>query len=106
MPTVTFRPITAKDESEDVVIQSEKGASILEAALAQGYDIEHACGGFCACTTCHVIMKTGADSISELDFDEEDKLDEVEGVTLESRLACQARLGDEDVIVIVPQRPY
>ena len=106
MPTVTFRPITAKDESEDVVINTEKGASILETALSQGYDLEHACGGFCACTTCHVIVKAGGDSLSEMDFDEEDKLDEVEGVTLESRLGCQARVGAADVVVLVPQRPY
>ncbi len=106
MPTVTFRPITAKDASEDVTLEAEEGASILETALDKDYDLEHACGGFCACTTCHVIVKAGGDSLSEMDFDEEDKLDEVEGVTLESRLGCQARLGTTDVVVVVPQRPY
>ncbi len=106
MPTVTFRPITAKDESEDVTFTTEEGASILETALNNDYDLEHACGGFCACTTCHVIVKVGEKSLSEMDFDEEDKLDEVEGVSLESRLGCQARVSGENVVVLVPQRPY
>jgi 2Fe-2S ferredoxin len=106
MPSITFRPITAKDESEDVTFQTEEGASILETALSNDFDLEHACGGFCACTTCHIVVKTGGDSLSEMDFDEEDKLDEVEGVTLESRLGCQARVAKTDLIVLVPQRPY
>ena len=106
MPTVTFRPITAKDGSEDVTFETEAGASILETALANDYDLEHACGGFCACTTCHVVVKKGEKLLSEMDFDEEDKLDEVEGVTLESRLGCQARVESGDIVVLVPQRPY
>ena len=106
MPTVTFRPITAKDESEDVTCQTEAGASILETALAHDFDLEHACGGFCACTTCHVVVIRGEAHLSEMDFDEEDKLDEVEGVTLQSRLGCQARVETEDILVLVPQRPY
>ncbi len=106
MPKLTFRPITAKDTSEDVTFEAESGASILETALANDFDLEHACGGFCACTTCHVVVKEGETSLSEMDFDEEDKLDEVEGVTLQSRLGCQARLESADVVVLVPQRPY
>jgi 2Fe-2S ferredoxin len=106
MPTVTFRPITAKDGSEDVTFETEAGASILETALTNDFDLEHACGGFCACTTCHVIVIQGEAKLGEMDFDEEDKLDEVEGVTLQSRLGCQARIEGGDIIVLVPQRPY
>lgn len=81
------------------------GLSLLEAALAHDVELEHACGGFCACTTCHVLVESGADSLSPMSFDEEDRLDTAEGVTLRSRLACQSRvLGD--VTVRVPKKPY
>ena len=99
MPKIRFMPM-------DIVVESEEGASVLQTALANDIDLEHACGGFCACTTCHVIVDKGVDSMSEMDFDEEDKLDEVEGVTLRSRLGCQARMGSSDIVVIVPPKPY
>ena len=99
MPSIRFMPM-------DIVVPSEKGASILQTALANDIDLEHACGGFAACTTCHVVVNEGVETLSEMDFDEEDKLDEVEGVTLRSRLGCQARLGGADIIVHVPPKPY
>ncbi len=87
-------------------VQTPAGLSVLETALNNDVELEHACGGFCACTTCHVIVKEGTDdNLSEMGFDEEDKLDGCEGVTLHSRLACQARV-DGDVIVHVPPKPY
>jgi ferredoxin, 2Fe-2S len=99
MPSIRFMPM-------DITVKSETGASILETALANDIDLEHACGGFCACTTCHVVVQEGVESLGEMDFDEEDKLDEVEGVTLRSRLGCQARLGSADIVVTVPPKPY
>jgi 2Fe-2S ferredoxin len=99
MPTIRFMPM-------DIVVPTEQGASILQTALANDIDLEHACGGFCACTTCHVLVEGGLDSLSEMDFDEEDKLDEVELVTLRSRLGCQARVGTADLVVTIPPKPY
>jgi 2Fe-2S ferredoxin len=68
------------------------GQTILEAALAQGLSLDHACGGVCACSTCHVKVHEGADCLSAASEDELDQLDEARDVGLESRLGCQARL--------------
>ncbi len=68
------------------------GQTILEAALAQGLALDHACGGVCACSTCHVKVTDGFDCFSEASEDELDQLDEARDVGLESRLGCQARL--------------
>lgn len=68
------------------------GQSILDAALKQGVDIDHACGGVCACSTCHVKIKQGFDCFPEATDDELDQLDEARDVALDSRLACQAKL--------------
>lgn len=68
------------------------GQSILEAAMAQGLELDHACGGVCACSTCHVKITAGAECLSEASDDELDQLDEARDVGLDSRLGCQARL--------------
>ncbi len=68
------------------------GQTILEAALAQGVDLDHACGGVCACSTCHVKITSGTECFSAATEDEEDQLDEARDVDLTSRLGCQARL--------------
>ena len=68
------------------------GQSILEAAMEQDVDLDHACGGVCACSTCHVRVQAGLDCLSEASEDELDQLDEAPGVGLDSRLGCQARL--------------
>ncbi len=70
----------------------EVGQSILEAAMEQGIPLDHACGGVCACSTCHVKVRVGLDCLSEASEDELDQLDEARDVGLESRLGCQARL--------------
>ncbi|HKY04065.1 MAG TPA: 2Fe-2S iron-sulfur cluster-binding protein [Blastocatellia bacterium] len=64
--------------------------SLLDIALNYGIELEHACGGNCACTTCHVIVKQGEENLSEMDDDEEDRVYMADGVTLRSRLGCQA----------------
>lgn len=68
------------------------GESILQAALRQGIGIDHACGGVCACSTCHVRIKRNAAALSPPSEDELDQLDEARAVALDSRLACQAVL--------------
>lgn len=68
------------------------GQTILEAAMAQGLALDHACGGVCACSTCHVRITRGFAAFSEPSEDELDQLDEARGTGLDSRLGCQARL--------------
>ena len=84
---------------------SETGlpGSLLSTALGLGMDLEHACGGVCACSTCHVIVKQGLESCNESTDDEGDQLDEAPGVTIQSRLACQCvPNGTMDMVVEIP----
>ena len=95
MPRVTFLPAGRSAEVH-------QGASILEAAAAAGVDLPHNCGGVCACTTCHVWIESGLESLSEIEDAEDDRLNEAAGLAPSSRLGCQARVGDADVVVRVP----
>jgi 2Fe-2S ferredoxin len=77
--------------------------SILEIALAHGIDIDHACGGVCACSTCHVIVKQGLGSCNEAIDEELDQLDNAPKTTFQSRLACQTvPNGQMDILVEIP----
>ena len=77
--------------------------SILDWADRNDIGIDHACGGFAACSTCHVIVRKGLDSCPEMEEDEEDMLDEAPGLTLQSRLSCQCVPdGSEDLVVEIP----
>ena len=64
--------------------------SLLDIALHHGVRLEHKCGGKCACTTCHVVVKGREESLSPMELDEEDRLDTAQGLTVRSRLGCQA----------------
>src|SRR6476661_3560533 len=77
--------------------------SVLDVALGAGIDLEHACGGVCACSTCHVIVKQGLDSCNEGTDDEFDQLEEAPVLTLQSRLGCQCVAnGTQDLVVEIP----
>lgn len=77
--------------------------SLLDIALGAGVDLEHACGGVCACSTCHVIVKEGLQTCNEGTDDEFDQLEEAPEITLNSRLACQCvPNGTADVVVQIP----
>jgi 2Fe-2S ferredoxin len=77
--------------------------SLLDIALAHGVSIEHACGGVCACSTCHVVVREGIESLGPSTEAEEDMLDQAPGVSPDSRLACQAVPdGSSDVVAFVP----
>jgi 2Fe-2S ferredoxin len=78
-----------------------KPESLLDIALNFGIQLEHACGGSCACTTCHVHIKEGMENLSEAEEDELDRLDFAADLTLESRLGCQAVVKG-DVVVDMP----
>ena len=88
---------------EGAVIEVEPGVTICDAALEHGIEIEHACEKSCACTTCHVIVREGFDSLGEPDELEEDMFDKAWGLEPESRLSCQAVVGDEELVVEIPR---
>jgi 2Fe-2S ferredoxin len=102
---VTFLPLNRTVEVDDEkypLADHGKPGSLLDIALAHDIELEHNCGGSCACTTCHVIVKEGAENLSEMQADEEDRLDMAEGLTIRSRLGCQAVVRG-DVVVEVPK---
>ena len=88
---------------EGALIEADPGISICDAALAHGIEIEHACEKSCACTTCHVIIREGYDSLPAADEMEEDLLDKAWGLEPESRLSCQARVGSQDLVIEIPK---
>lgn len=99
MPKITFK---LGNLGQDVTFEAKEGETILDVALDNHIDLEHNCGGNCACTTCHVIIREGTNHLSEMEEDEEDRLDTAEGLTLTSRLGCQARIKG-DVVVEIPK---
>jgi 2Fe-2S ferredoxin len=102
MPIITILP-HAEYAPEGKTVQAPPGTSICEALLDHGVEIEHACDQVCACTTCHVIVRKGFASLSEMEENEEDMLDRAWGLEADSRLACQAILGRDDVTVEIPK---
>jgi len=84
-------------------IEAPPGTSICEALLENGIAIEHACEMSCACTTCHVIVREGLESLGEMDESEEDLLDRAWGLEPTSRLSCQAIVSNRDVTIEIPK---
>lgn len=102
MPTITFLP-NEEHCPEGAVVEAETGETIIEAALRNGIEIEHACEMSCACTTCHVVVRDGFNSLEPSDELEDDMLDKAWGLEPDSRLSCQAVVGEEDLIVEIPR---
>jgi ferredoxin, 2Fe-2S len=95
MCKVTFLP-------ENITIEAKKNETILDLALDNNIDLQHNCGGVCACSTCHVIIKSGGENLSKMQDNEADQLDKAEALTLNSRLGCQAKiLGD--IVLEIPR---
>lgn len=94
------RSVTFEDLG--VTVYGVEGETVLDVANENGIDIEHACGGVCACSTCHVYVTAGGDSLPEPSEDEDDMLDNAPALALTSRLACQCVLGSSDVSVRIP----
>jgi 2Fe-2S ferredoxin len=88
---------------EGAVIEAEPGTTVCDAALKHGIEIEHACEKSCACTTCHVYIREGAESLTESDEEEDDLLDKAWGLDPDSRLSCQAMVADTDLVVEIPK---
>ena len=84
-------------------IEAPSGVSICDALLSNDIDIEHACEKSCACTTCHVIVRAGYGALNEASEEEEDLLDRAWGLEPQSRLSCQALVGEEDLTIEIPR---
>lgn len=88
---------------DNVTVHANQGDTILDAALENGLELPHECGGNCACTTCHVLALSGSENLSPMEEAEADRLSTAEGRTPQSRLGCQALLLGGDVTVFVPE---
>jgi 2Fe-2S ferredoxin len=88
---------------EGDVIEAKQGESICNTLLKNHIDIEHACDQVCACTTCHVIVKEGFNSLNPSEENEDDMLDKAWGLTPKSRLSCQAVVQDQDLTIELPK---
>jgi ferredoxin, 2Fe-2S len=94
MPKVTFLPFNK-------VCEAQVGESLLDIALNNDIPMQHACGGYCACTTCQVIIKAGAENLSEMEEDEEDRMDDKGVIQLHSRLGCQSKVKGDIIVEVV-----
>jgi 2Fe-2S ferredoxin len=88
---------------EGANFEVEPGISLCDAMLKNHIEIEHACEKSCACTTCHVYVREGFDSLEESSEDEDDYLDKAWGLDMDSRLSCQAIVGEEDLTIEIPK---
>ncbi len=104
---ITFLPMDLTVEVDpDKLPYDHNGlpGSILDIALGHGIQLDHACGGVCACSTCHVVVKEGLDTLNEALEEEEDQLENAPGLKSTSRLACQAVPdGTADMVVEIPE---
>jgi 2Fe-2S ferredoxin len=102
MPQIVVLP-HAKLCPEGAVIEAPTGKSICDALLEHDIEIEHACEKSCACTTCHVVVREGFDSLVDAEEREEDLLDKAWGLEATSRLSCQALVAEEDLVIEIPK---
>jgi ferredoxin, 2Fe-2S len=96
MPKVTFIP-------DNLTVEVPDGTSLLEAAQKAGAKMGSACGGVCACSTCHVWVRQGLTSLTEQSEKELDILDKAFDVKPQSRLGCQSELDGQDVVVEITE---
>ena len=88
---------------EGTVIEAKTGVSICDNLLQHGIEVEHACEKACACTTCHVIVREGYQSLNPAEEKEDDLLDKAWGLEPLSRLSCQAIVADADLVIEIPK---
>ncbi|HEX4451529.1 MAG TPA: 2Fe-2S iron-sulfur cluster-binding protein [Kofleriaceae bacterium] len=103
MPKLTFLNPHGLKSAGALTVECKRGESILDAAEECGARVGHACGGNLACSTCHVWVQRGIDSLPEVAEKENDIMDKAFDVRPESRLGCQATLGDEDLVVEITE---
>ncbi len=102
MPKIIFLP-HQEICPDGAVIEATSGVSICDAALKHGIEIEHACEKSCACTTCHVYVREGGESLNDATETEDDLLDKAWGLEPDSRLSCQTIVADKDLVVELPK---
>ncbi|MCZ8437008.1 ISC system 2Fe-2S type ferredoxin [Achromobacter xylosoxidans] len=102
MPKITVLPHPDL-APEGAVVDARQGASICDTLLDHGIHIEHACEQSRACTTCHCIVRKGFHALNEMDETEEDLLDRAWGLEAQSRLSCQAIVGEQDLTIDIPR---
>ena len=88
---------------DGAVIEADAGQSICEALLANDIELDHACEMSCACTTCHVIVREGFNTLTAAEDEEEDLLDKAWGLEPQSRLSCQVHIGQTPLVVEIPR---
>ena len=98
MPKVHF-----KSPLQDMMVEVPPGTTLLDAAEKCGAQVGHSCGGVCACSTCHIWVRKGLDTLSEQTDQEMDRLDMGFDVRPYSRLSCQTELGNEDILVEITE---
>lgn len=101
MPKVTFKKNRVL--KEDVVVNADDGDTILETANSHGVPVGSNCGGVCGCSTCHVYVQEGLDSLEEMSDKESDRLDRAFDVKLNSRLGCQAEVNKKDLVIQITE---
>lgn len=103
MPTITVLPHATLCPEGLTINDAPQGETICDVLLENGIEIDHACEKSCACTTCHVVVRQGFDSLIEPSEIEEDLLDQAWGLEAESRLSCQAVVSDANLVVEIPK---
>jgi 2Fe-2S ferredoxin len=88
---------------EDVVMQAKSGETILDIAQSKGVPVGSNCGGVCGCSTCHVYVSEGFDSLEEMSDKEADRLDRAFDVKLNSRLGCQTEVNGRDLVIQISE---
>jgi len=102
MPTIKILP-HAEYCPQGAEVSAPAGTSICEALLENHINIEHACEMSCACTTCHVVVREGFESLAPSEEAEDDLLDRAWGLQPQSRLSCQAILAQKDLVIEIPK---
>lgn len=102
MPQIVVLP-HAERCPEGAVLEAAPGDNLIEVVMAAGINIEHACEMACACTTCHIVVREGIDSLEGSEELEDDLLDKAWGLEPDSRLSCQVEIGDQDLVIEIPK---
>ena len=102
MPQIIFLP-HPEVCPDGAVIEAKTGDNLIDLALDHDIEIEHACEMSCACTTGHVLVREGFDSLEESDELEDDLLDKAWGLEPDSRLSCQVEVGEENLVIEIPK---
>jgi 2Fe-2S ferredoxin len=103
MPKITFKNPIGPQSKGPLTVEVKKGLTVLEAAEEHGARVGHACGGNLACSTCHVYVEEGFDSLDEITDKENDIMDRAFDVRPESRLGCQCKVADQDLVVEITE---